>query len=83
MTKGGPSADDFSFEFKAEIFFGIAYCILNINYIERRIVESQNLLSKHPGKVPIVIEKSLSEINLPDLEQTKYEALLIYHLLGF
>jgi hypothetical protein len=34
-------------------------------------MESKKILEKNPGKVALVIEKSLADNILPDLEQTK------------
>mmetsp|Transcript_22373 Transcript_22373/g.21558 ORF Transcript_22373/g.21558 Transcript_22373/m.21558 type:complete len:123 (+) Transcript_22373:24-392(+) len=58
--KSGNKVDKFEFKFKQEITF------------EKRCLESAKIVEKYGERIPVVIEKSDSEENLPDLEQTKY-----------
>eukprot|EP00347_Sterkiella_histriomuscorum_P006782 403351453 len=51
---------DFNFNFKNEITY------------ERRMIESQKILDKYQGRIPVIIEKASGEHNLTDLEQTKF-----------
>ena len=40
--------------------------------VERRKNECEQILSKHPTKIPIICEKDPSCKNLPELEKTKF-----------
>uniref|UniRef100_A0A6C0LLG5 Autophagy-related protein n=1 Tax=viral metagenome TaxID=1070528 RepID=A0A6C0LLG5_9ZZZZ len=40
--------------------------------LKTRIDESTRILSKHPDKIPIIIEKGGNDITIPDIDRTKY-----------
>eukprot|EP00349_Pseudokeronopsis_sp_Brazil_P003613 CAMPEP_0202956962 /NCGR_PEP_ID=MMETSP1396-20130829/1411_1 /ASSEMBLY_ACC=CAM_ASM_000872 /TAXON_ID= /ORGANISM="Pseudokeronopsis sp., Strain Brazil" /LENGTH=55 /DNA_ID=CAMNT_0049674203 /DNA_START=1 /DNA_END=168 /DNA_ORIENTATION=- len=54
--KSNKKGEKFEFKFKDEIAF------------EKRCIESAKIMEKYPDRVAVIIEKSESEENLPDLE---------------
>lgn len=63
--------DDFNFNFKNEITYGNSTLLFSYFFIERRVIESQKILEKYQGRIPVIIEKASTEKALADLEQTK------------
>ncbi len=57
--------DNFKFNFKSEIPFGKSKISLHA-ISERRLLESQKIMEKYPDRIPVIIEKSLLEKNLPE-----------------
>ena len=52
--------DNFDFEFKNDISFG-NYIHNIIPILERRVVESQKLKTAHVGRIPVVIERAVTD----------------------
>ena len=52
--------DNFDFEFKNDISFGNYFHNI-IPILERRVVESQKLKTAHVGRIPVVIERAVTD----------------------
>jgi hypothetical protein len=54
--------DNFDFEFKNDISFGKYFHMINVTLIlERRVVESEKLKTAHVGRIPVVIERAVTD----------------------
>ena len=64
-------ATDVEHSFKDEVKPG---SLASVTLAEKRESVASNLREKFPNKVPVIVEKSSKEKNLPDIPQTKYAA---------
>ena len=54
--------DNFDFEFKNDISFGKYFHEFNFTLkSERRVVESEKLKTAHVGRIPVVIERAVTD----------------------
>lgn len=53
--------------------------------IEKRVMESTNILRKYPDRVPVICEKNMKNAGLPEMDKTRLlvpKDLTLGHLVG-